>query len=153
MGGASGRKCRGCVSLTGVVVLPGCHHQQQVGPQRRQQEDHPAGRLPVPPGVAVPAQPQAVRLRERPARRLATAPCWQLLSPCAAHPSALSDLQLRQEAQKRLSGEMGEGIGDYDYNNANDTANFCPALEVAPPGCVLVAFRRRIRSSIGTGFR
>lgn len=153
MGGASGRKCRGCVSLTGVVVLPGGHHQQQVGPQCRQQEDNPASRLPVPPGVAVPAQPQAVRLREHPARSLATAPCWQLLFLCVAHPSALSDLQLRQEAQKRLSGEMGEGIGDYDYNNANDTANFCPALEVAPPGCVLVAFRKLIRSNIGTGFR
>lgn len=50
-------------------------------------------------------------------------------------PETLSQLSLkpsvclRQEAQKRLSGEMGEGIGDYDYNNANDTANFCPALE------------------------
>uniref|UniRef100_A0A8C6SKK5 Condensin complex subunit 2 n=1 Tax=Neogobius melanostomus TaxID=47308 RepID=A0A8C6SKK5_9GOBI len=31
-------------------------------------------------------------------------------------------------AQKRLSGELGEGIGDYDYNNANDTVNFCPGL-------------------------
>uniref|UniRef100_A0A672G8R7 Condensin complex subunit 2 n=1 Tax=Salarias fasciatus TaxID=181472 RepID=A0A672G8R7_SALFA len=38
-------------------------------------------------------------------------------------------LQLNQEAQKRLSGELGEGIGDYDYNNANDTANFCPGLQ------------------------
>uniref|UniRef100_A0A672G8S1 Condensin complex subunit 2 n=1 Tax=Salarias fasciatus TaxID=181472 RepID=A0A672G8S1_SALFA len=31
--------------------------------------------------------------------------------------------------KKRLSGELGEGIGDYDYNNANDTANFCPGLQ------------------------
>ena len=38
--------------------------------------------------------------------------------------------QLRQEGQKRLSGDLGEGIGDYDYNNANDTANFCPGLQV-----------------------
>ncbi|KAG7247706.1 hypothetical protein CRUP_017225, partial [Coryphaenoides rupestris] len=36
---------------------------------------------------------------------------------------------LRQEAQKRLSGDLVEGIGDYDYNNANDTANFCPGLQ------------------------
>ncbi|XP_034096510.1 condensin complex subunit 2-like, partial [Gymnodraco acuticeps] len=36
---------------------------------------------------------------------------------------------LTQEGQKRLSGELGEGIGDYDYNNANDTANFCPGLQ------------------------
>uniref|UniRef100_A0A6Q2XS92 Condensin complex subunit 2 n=1 Tax=Esox lucius TaxID=8010 RepID=A0A6Q2XS92_ESOLU len=36
---------------------------------------------------------------------------------------------LCKEGQKRLSGELGEGIGDYDYNNANDTANFCPGLQ------------------------
>lgn len=51
---------------------------------------------------------------------------------CTAHPLCSLLLQLRQEAQKRLSGEVGEGIGDYDYNNANDTANFCPALQVPP---------------------
>ncbi|XP_047236460.1 condensin complex subunit 2 isoform X1 [Girardinichthys multiradiatus] len=50
-------------------------------------------------------------------------------------PEKLSQLNLKpssslsQEAQKRLSGELGEGIGDYDYNNANDTANFCPGLQ------------------------
>ncbi|KAM6930765.1 condensin complex subunit 2 isoform 2-T2 [Xenentodon cancila] len=50
-------------------------------------------------------------------------------------PETLSQLSLKpsssltQEAQKRLSGELGEGIGDYDYNNANDTANFCPGLQ------------------------
>ncbi|KAI4795576.1 hypothetical protein KUCAC02_029800 [Chaenocephalus aceratus] len=50
-------------------------------------------------------------------------------------PESLSQLNLKpsssltQEGQKRLSGELGEGIGDYDYNNANDTANFCPGLE------------------------
>ncbi|KAG5280837.1 hypothetical protein AALO_G00064580 [Alosa alosa] len=33
------------------------------------------------------------------------------------------------EGKKRLSGELGEGIGEYDYNNANDTANFCPGVE------------------------
>ncbi|XP_041854416.1 condensin complex subunit 2 [Melanotaenia boesemani] len=50
-------------------------------------------------------------------------------------PETLSQLSLKpssslsQEGQKRLSGELGEGIGDYDYNNANDTANFCPGLE------------------------
>ncbi|XP_029295874.1 condensin complex subunit 2 [Cottoperca gobio] len=50
-------------------------------------------------------------------------------------PEKLSQLSLKpssslsQEGQKRLSGELGEGIGDYDYNNANDTANFCPGLQ------------------------
>lgn len=50
-------------------------------------------------------------------------------------PETLSQLSLKpssslhQEGQKRLSGEFGGGIGDYDYNNANDTANFCPGLE------------------------
>ncbi|KAF1388859.1 hypothetical protein PFLUV_G00067100 [Perca fluviatilis] len=50
-------------------------------------------------------------------------------------PETLSQLNLKpssslsQEGQKRLSGELGEGIGDYDYNNANDTANFCPGLQ------------------------
>ncbi|KAK0139939.1 Condensin complex subunit 2 [Merluccius polli] len=50
-------------------------------------------------------------------------------------PETLSQLSLkpsstlRQEAQKRLSGDLAEGIGDYDYNNANDTANFCPGLQ------------------------
>lgn len=50
-------------------------------------------------------------------------------------PESLSQLNLKpsssltQEGQKRLSGEVGEGIGDYDYNNANDTANFCPGLQ------------------------
>ncbi|XP_038869620.1 condensin complex subunit 2-like [Salvelinus namaycush] len=36
--------------------------------------------------------------------------------------------QLCKEGQKKLSGEL-EGIGDYDYNNTNDTANFCPGLQ------------------------
>uniref|UniRef100_A0A8D2ZEK1 Condensin complex subunit 2 n=1 Tax=Scophthalmus maximus TaxID=52904 RepID=A0A8D2ZEK1_SCOMX len=50
-------------------------------------------------------------------------------------PETLSQLSLKptsslsQEGQRRLSGELGEGIGDYDYNNANDTANFCPGLQ------------------------
>uniref|UniRef100_A0A3Q3JMW2 Condensin complex subunit 2 n=1 Tax=Monopterus albus TaxID=43700 RepID=A0A3Q3JMW2_MONAL len=50
-------------------------------------------------------------------------------------PERLSQLSLKpssslsQEGQKRLSGELGEGIGDYDYNNANDTNNFCPGLQ------------------------
>ncbi|XP_068461406.1 condensin complex subunit 2 [Clinocottus analis] len=50
-------------------------------------------------------------------------------------PETLSQLSLKpssslnQEGQKRLSGELGEGIGDYDYNNPNDTANFCPGLQ------------------------
>ncbi|XP_015232981.1 PREDICTED: condensin complex subunit 2 isoform X1 [Cyprinodon variegatus] len=50
-------------------------------------------------------------------------------------PETLSQLSLKpcsslsQAAQKRLSGELGENIGDYDYNNANDTANFCPGLQ------------------------
>ncbi|KAF7649073.1 hypothetical protein LDENG_00147910, partial [Lucifuga dentata] len=50
-------------------------------------------------------------------------------------PETLSQLSMKpstmlcQEGQRRLSGELGEGIGDYDYNNANDTANFCPGLQ------------------------
>ncbi|XP_034548475.1 condensin complex subunit 2 [Notolabrus celidotus] len=50
-------------------------------------------------------------------------------------PETLSQLNfkpsssLSKEGEKRLSGELGEGIGDYDYNNPNDTANFCPGLE------------------------
>uniref|UniRef100_UPI0037E97456 condensin complex subunit 2 n=1 Tax=Semicossyphus pulcher TaxID=241346 RepID=UPI0037E97456 len=50
-------------------------------------------------------------------------------------PETLSQLNfkpsssLSKEGQRRLSGELGEGIGDYDYNNANDTANFCPGLQ------------------------
>ncbi|KAF6719878.1 Condensin complex subunit 2 [Oryzias melastigma] len=50
-------------------------------------------------------------------------------------PETLSQLSLKpssslcQEGQKRLSGEVGDGIGDYDYNNANDMANFCPGLQ------------------------
>ncbi|XP_046871363.1 condensin complex subunit 2 isoform X1 [Hypomesus transpacificus] len=50
-------------------------------------------------------------------------------------PETLSQLSLKPsstlcpEGQKRLSGELGEGIGDYDYNNANDTTNFCPGLQ------------------------
>ncbi|XP_040051513.2 condensin complex subunit 2 [Gasterosteus aculeatus] len=49
----------------------------------------------------------------------------ETLSQLAFKPSS----SLGQEGQKRLSGELGEGIGDYDYNNANDTANFCPGLQ------------------------
>ncbi|XP_030647673.1 condensin complex subunit 2 [Chanos chanos] len=51
--------------------------------------------------------------------------------------SALSQLNMKPsntlsaEGKKRLSGEMGDGIGEYDYNNANDTANFCPGVEGA----------------------
>ncbi|TRZ02118.1 hypothetical protein DNTS_031903 [Danionella cerebrum] len=50
-------------------------------------------------------------------------------------PSSLSQLTLKPsntlsaEGKKRLSGELSEEIGEYDYNNANDTANFCPGLE------------------------
>ncbi|XP_014017138.2 condensin complex subunit 2 isoform X2 [Salmo salar] len=49
-------------------------------------------------------------------------------------PETLSQLSLKpastlcKEGQKRLSGEL-ESIGDDDYNNANDTANFCPGLQ------------------------
>ncbi|KAM6944202.1 condensin complex subunit 2 isoform 2-T2 [Lycodopsis pacificus] len=49
----------------------------------------------------------------------------EMLSQLSLKPSS----SLSQEGQKRLSGELGEGIGDYDYNNANDTANFCPGLQ------------------------
>ncbi len=38
-------------------------------------------------------------------------------------------LQLSAEGKKRLSGELGQDV-EYDYNNANDTANFCPGLQV-----------------------
>ncbi|XP_064209523.1 condensin complex subunit 2 [Anguilla rostrata] len=50
-------------------------------------------------------------------------------------PEALSQLSFKpsgtlcKQGTKRLSGELGDGVGDYDYNNANDTANFCPALQ------------------------
>ncbi|XP_051981378.1 condensin complex subunit 2-like [Xyrauchen texanus] len=50
-------------------------------------------------------------------------------------PSNLSQLSLKPsntlsaECKKRLSGELGENIEEYDYNNANDTANFCPGLQ------------------------
>uniref|UniRef100_A0A667YWD8 Condensin complex subunit 2 n=1 Tax=Myripristis murdjan TaxID=586833 RepID=A0A667YWD8_9TELE len=44
-------------------------------------------------------------------------------------PETLSQLSLKPSSTVRLSGELGEGIGDYDYNNANDTANFCPGLQ------------------------
>ncbi|XP_061117140.1 condensin complex subunit 2 [Conger conger] len=50
-------------------------------------------------------------------------------------PEALSRLNfkplntLNKRGTQRLSGELGDGIGDYDYNNANDTANFCPGLQ------------------------
>ncbi|XP_016322524.1 condensin complex subunit 2 isoform X1 [Sinocyclocheilus anshuiensis] len=50
-------------------------------------------------------------------------------------PSNLSQLSLKPsntlsaEGKKRSSGELGEDIGEYDYNNANDTANFCPGLQ------------------------
>ncbi|XP_068167420.1 condensin complex subunit 2 [Antennarius striatus] len=50
-------------------------------------------------------------------------------------PETLSQLGLKPstslcpEGQKRLSGELGEEIGDYNYNNANDTNNFCPGLQ------------------------
>ncbi|KAL7839262.1 hypothetical protein SRHO_G00259200 [Serrasalmus rhombeus] len=49
--------------------------------------------------------------------------------------SNLSQLSLKPsntlsaEGKKRLSGELAGEIGDYDYNNANDTANFCPGLQ------------------------
>ncbi|CAF89401.1 unnamed protein product, partial [Tetraodon nigroviridis] len=51
-------------------------------------------------------------------------------------PETLSQLSLKPssslspEGQRRLSAELGEAIGDYDYNNANDTANFCPGVQV-----------------------
>uniref|UniRef100_A0A7N6ALQ7 Condensin complex subunit 2 n=1 Tax=Anabas testudineus TaxID=64144 RepID=A0A7N6ALQ7_ANATE len=48
---------------------------------------------------------------------------------CCLNQGLNQTLDLDQEGQKRLSGELGEGIGDYDYNNANDTANFCPGLQ------------------------
>ncbi|XP_029366647.1 condensin complex subunit 2 [Echeneis naucrates] len=49
----------------------------------------------------------------------------ETLSQLSLKPSSL----LTTEGQKRLSAEIGENIGDYDYNNANDMANFCPGLQ------------------------
>lgn len=43
--------------------------------------------------------------------------------------------------KKRISGELAEDIGEYDYDNANDTANFCPRLQV-----------RTLRNAIFNGF-
>ncbi|XP_062873806.1 condensin complex subunit 2 [Trichomycterus rosablanca] len=51
--------------------------------------------------------------------------------------SNLSQLSLKPsntliaEARKRISGELGDGVGEYDYDNANDTANFCPRLQLS----------------------
>ncbi|KAG7318606.1 hypothetical protein KOW79_018361 [Hemibagrus wyckioides] len=50
--------------------------------------------------------------------------------------SNLSQLSLKPAStlitkdKKRISGELAEDIGEYDYNNANDTANFCPRLQL-----------------------
>ncbi|KAK2845856.1 hypothetical protein Q7C36_010710 [Tachysurus vachellii] len=50
--------------------------------------------------------------------------------------SNLSQLSLKPantlivKDKKRISGELAEDIGEYDYNNANDTANFCPRLQL-----------------------
>ncbi|KPP63138.1 condensin complex subunit 2-like [Scleropages formosus] len=50
-------------------------------------------------------------------------------------PETLSQLSFKpsntlcKQGAKRVSGELGEAIGDYNYNNANDTANFCPGLQ------------------------
>ncbi|XP_023676463.1 condensin complex subunit 2 isoform X2 [Paramormyrops kingsleyae] len=47
-------------------------------------------------------------------------------------PNKLSQLSLKpsstlcKQGPKMASGALGEDIGDYDYDNANDTANFCP---------------------------
>ncbi|KAG7480804.1 hypothetical protein MATL_G00060340 [Megalops atlanticus] len=49
----------------------------------------------------------------------------EALSQLSAKPSST----LCKQGPKRLSGELGDGIGDYNYNNANDTANFCPGLQ------------------------
>ncbi|KAG2469060.1 CND2 protein, partial [Polypterus senegalus] len=38
--------------------------------------------------------------------------------------------RISKQGKKRISGEHVEGIGDYDYNNPNDTANFCPATQM-----------------------
>ncbi|MGH0178616.1 UNVERIFIED_CONTAM: hypothetical protein FKN15_077503 [Acipenser sinensis] len=38
--------------------------------------------------------------------------------------------QLSKLSKKRLSGEHEDGIGEYDYNNPNDTSNFCPGVQV-----------------------
>lgn len=59
-------------------------------------------------------------------------PCWDWLPGlcCSSYKSFIFSLQLSAEGKKRLSGELSEDIGEYDYNNANDTANFCPGLQV-----------------------
>ncbi|XP_031158081.1 condensin complex subunit 2 [Sander lucioperca] len=58
-----------------------------------------------------------------------TLPADFQFSPETLSQLSLTSSSLSREGQKRLSGELGEGIGDYDYNNANDTANFCPGLQ------------------------
>lgn len=37
---------------------------------------------------------------------------------------------LSKLSKKRLSGEHEDGIGEYDYNNPNDTSNFCPGVQM-----------------------
>lgn len=148
MGGASGRKCCGCVWLSRVVALLlslcqaattnsksalSASNKKTTLPADFQFPPETLSQLSLKPSVCVSVPPA----RRRP---LLAAGVPLPLHWCAALTPLLSDVQLRQEAQKRLSGEMGEGIGDYDYNNANDTANFCPALEVTPPGCSPVGF-------------
>ncbi|XP_028654313.1 condensin complex subunit 2 [Erpetoichthys calabaricus] len=39
-------------------------------------------------------------------------------------------VMISKKGKKRISGEHVEGIGEYDYNNPNDTANFCPATQM-----------------------
>ncbi|MBN3300195.1 CND2 protein, partial [Amia calva] len=50
----------------------------------------------------------------------------ELLSQLSSKPSNT----LSRLSQKPVSGESAEGVGDYDYNNPNDTSNFCPGVEV-----------------------
>eukprot|EP00062_Callorhinchus_milii_P021336 gi/632977942/ref/XP_007905628.1/ PREDICTED: condensin complex subunit 2 [Callorhinchus milii] len=39
-------------------------------------------------------------------------------------------ITLKWTVPESVSSEQDEGIGEYDYNNANDTSNFCPGVQI-----------------------
>uniref|UniRef100_W5NE50 Condensin complex subunit 2 n=1 Tax=Lepisosteus oculatus TaxID=7918 RepID=W5NE50_LEPOC len=49
---------------------------------------------------------------------------------CAIVPVSRPGISLSKLTKMRISGENLEEIGDYNYDNPNDTANFCPDIEV-----------------------
>ncbi|XP_075714711.1 condensin complex subunit 2 [Rhinoderma darwinii] len=38
--------------------------------------------------------------------------------------------RIKRKTPRNPTSEQEDGIGEYDYNNPNDTSNFCPALQV-----------------------